>query len=148
MKRIIIGLSLIVSLISFYVVVVVHGMNFGKWMLTSFSPYMFIGAVALFLKRKMVQCFVLPFLIYYGMYMIFGVGWSLDYSFAYISAIVMLALAAYVILAQILKFRIIRFIIGLLVGVVLFIGVYIARNELTTRQEREEISEIEYGILR
>jgi len=119
-KKIIIFLSLLIAFVSYYIVVYKHGISIQSWALVSVSPFLILLAVSLFARLKMLQAVLVPFLVFYGLGSVLNIPWIPKFYFAHFTGLVMLASAVYIIFTQLLRLRLVRIVVGITAGIIIF----------------------------
>ena len=128
-KKILITLAVIMSALSFYIIVVKYEMSIKSWLWLSVSPYLLLASLALVIKSGFLQSVLLPYLLFYGVGIIINIERVPLYAFAHILAVLMIVFAVYILFTQLVRLRFIRMIAGILIGVAIFFIVnYIQRN--------------------
>ncbi len=128
-KKILSTISIILAGISFYILVGRNGVSMKTWLALSLGPYMILGALALRFRFGIIQVIIIPFFLFYGIGAIFNIPWQIQYTYAHVSSILMLVIAGYFIVRHVIKLKIMRIILGIVVGSIFLLALkYYQRN--------------------
>ncbi len=146
-KKILVTLSVILSGVSFYVIVGKYNVSWTSWCWVSFAPYMLIAAVAMIVNNRLLQTIFVPSLLFYGAGTLLAEPIKFQYSYAHISPVVMILMSIYIIFTQLIRLRVLRIIFGLLVGIILFLVVHLVRPNFLDKEDLKNISFRENTLL-
>ena len=146
MKKVLILLQLLLASVSFMVIVVISGASAGTWALASSAPVMLLSAVSLAFKVSLLQTLLVPAMLFYGLGALFFLEWSLRHSFAHLSGAVLTAGAAYILLARLVKLKIISTVVRVLLGALILASFLFIRSRLAVWPEMQRIAELENKV--
>ena len=127
-KKISLAVTLVLTGISYYVFVVKEGLSLSEWLLVTYAAYGLLAAVALYAKNSMIQAIMFPLLMIYGAGCLINSGWELENIYAHISGIIFIILGVYILITNLLKLKVIKIVLGLVLGIILFFGVRLVRE--------------------
>ncbi|MDA3792806.1 MAG: hypothetical protein PF545_04010 [Elusimicrobia bacterium] len=146
-KKILVSLAIILSGLSFYIIVGKFNVEPLVWLWISFAPYMLIAALAIVIKNRLLQIVFVPSLLFYGAGTLLAVPIEFKYSYAHISAVVMIVMSVYIIFTQLIRLRVLRIFFGLLGGIILFLAVQVVRPKFVGKEDVDNISYRENTLL-
>lgn len=146
-RKILITLSVILSAISFYILVGKYGVMWKVWLFVSLGPYLLIAALAMLLKSSLLQTILIPFLLFYGIGSILNIPREAQYAYAHVSAVIMLATVIYIFVRHIIRLKFIKIILGIVIGVILFFVLKYYQKNYISRDDLKKIPYLENRIL-
>lgn len=146
-KKVLISLSIVLGILSGYVLIGKCGVSTRNWILLSFAPYMLIAGLSLLIKSNLLQSVVVPFLLFYGAGLILNTKWILENIYSHISGVFMLVMAVYIILTKMIKLKFIRTVLGMVVGVILFAAIKYYRVNYISKKDLKSVPILENRLL-
>ncbi|MFW6134773.1 MAG: hypothetical protein ACOC5R_04285 [Elusimicrobiota bacterium] len=120
MKNIIAALVVLSVGLSVYFLMGRFSLSFKSWLWISGSPFLIVALLAIYGKNIMVQAVITPFLFIHGAGTILFLPFKTINIYAFTGAVVMLVMVVYIVFTQIIRLKILRLVLGICVGAVLF----------------------------
>ncbi len=146
-RKVLITVAIIMSLISFYVLVGKTGVPIKVWLFVSLGPYMLIAALAMKFKSSLLQTILIPFLLFYGIGTVLNLPWKAQYAYAHISAILMLIMVVYFVVRHIIRLKFIKIALGIFIGVILFFALKYYQKNYISSKDLKKIPSLENRLL-
>lgn len=131
-------LNLIMLGFASYNFLITQKMDVLSWiMVNTSSLYIAIMVLGILLSSKIIMNMALPGLFYYGTLGLFLFPWKGPSSIAQISHILMTIGIIYILFATIKKIAVLRFMIGLFIGFVIFIPLKLYQSDYLKKHQNE-----------